>query len=250
MILVFDSENNLQTPINRVKSFFDFANIKLNPSKCEIFRINGSRNDIKIKINGVKKEYISKSFIKYHGAPMGSKKICKTKFIEAKIQKVLEELGKAEFCGLDINQLIPVIGCYILNKLYYVFAKMNLANCSLKVIEEKVMRVINRFVKGQPLPSSFIYASIRNGELGVPCMKDEYTAYKVHHLANLMSTTDGRGIMNGFLSMKKKVAKHLRLIDSLEEALNHLGIKWLDWDEFVEKRRKFEWTRNEKTNKT
>jgi hypothetical protein len=50
--------------------------------------------------------------------------------------------------------------------------------------------------------------------------------------------------------MKKKVAKHLSLIDFLEEALNHLRIKWLDWNEFGEKRREFEWTGNEKTDKT
>jgi hypothetical protein len=80
-------------------------------------------------------------------------------------------------------------------------------------------------------------------------MKDEYAAYKVHHIAHLLSTTDGQGILDGYLNIKKKVAKYLSLIDSLEEALNHLGIKWLDWGEFIEKRRKFEWTRNEKTNK-
>jgi hypothetical protein len=81
---------------------------------------------------------------------------------------------------------------------------------------------------------------IRNGGLGVPSMKYEYAAYKVHHIANLMSTTDEREILDGYLNMKKKMVKYLSLIDSLEEALNHLGIKWLDLGEFIEKRRKFE----------
>jgi hypothetical protein len=159
---------------------------------------------------------------------MGSKKICKTKFIEAMVQRVLEELDKVEFCGLALNQIIRVIGCYILNKLYYIFANMNLSNYSLKVIDEKVRRIINRFVKGQTLPLSFVYASVRNGGLGVPCMKDEYTAYKVSHIANLMSTTDGRGILDGYLNTKRKVAQQLSVIDSLGKALNHLRIKWLD----------------------
>jgi hypothetical protein len=56
-------------------------------------------------------------------------------------------------------------------------------------------------------------------------MKDEYAAYKVHRIVNLLPTTDGRGILDGYLNMKKKVAKHLSLIDSLEEVLNHLRIK-------------------------
>jgi hypothetical protein len=31
--------------------------------------------------------------------------------------------------------------------------------------------------------------------------------------------------------------------------LNHLRTKWLDWEDFVKERRKFEWTANEKTKK-
>jgi hypothetical protein len=52
----------------------------------------------------VVKEYIIKTFVTNLGVPMGSRKICKTKFIEAKVQKVFEELDKAEFCGLALNQ--------------------------------------------------------------------------------------------------------------------------------------------------
>jgi hypothetical protein len=65
-----------------------------------------------------------------------------------------------------------------------------------------------------------------------------------------MSTTDRRGILEDYLNIRKKAAKHLSIIDSLEQALKHLGIKWLDRDEFFEKRRRFEWTLNEKTSKT
>jgi hypothetical protein len=71
----------------------------------------------------------------------------------------------------------------------------------------------------------FIYANVKNGGLGVPNMEYEYAAYKFNHIANLMSTTDGRGILDGYLIMMRKMAKHLSLIHSLEEALNHLGTK-------------------------
>jgi hypothetical protein len=59
-------------------------------------------------------------------------------------------------------------------------------------------------------------------------MKYEYTAYKINHVAKLMSITNERGILDGYLNMKRKVAQHLGLIDSLEEVLDHLGIKWSD----------------------
>jgi hypothetical protein len=94
------------------------VNIKLYPNKCEVFNVNGSNSDSRIVIDGVEKEYITDNFVKYLGVPVGSRKICKTKFIEAKIQKVLEELGKAKFSVLAINEIIRIIRCYICNKLY------------------------------------------------------------------------------------------------------------------------------------
>jgi hypothetical protein len=90
---------------------------------------------------------------------------------------------------------------------------------------------------------------LKNGGLGVPNMVDKYGAHKVNHIANLMSTTDGGEILDDYLNIKRKMTKHLSLIDSLEEGLNHLGTKWIDWEDFVKEMRKFEWTANEKTNK-
>jgi hypothetical protein len=44
----------------------------------------------KINIDGVDKEYVAnKSFIKYLGVLLGSRKVSKVKFTESKIQKVL-----------------------------------------------------------------------------------------------------------------------------------------------------------------
>jgi hypothetical protein len=63
--LVSESEQNLQILINRAKIFFDFADIKLNPSKCEVFAINSNRGDKNIIIYGIEKEYaIIKMFVK------------------------------------------------------------------------------------------------------------------------------------------------------------------------------------------
>jgi hypothetical protein len=65
------------------------------------------------------KEYVANSkCVKYLGVPMRSKRISKTKFLEAKVQKVFEELDKVEDSDLRINQMIRTIKCYILNKLY------------------------------------------------------------------------------------------------------------------------------------
>jgi hypothetical protein len=71
IILAANNEENLQNLINYVNNFFDFANIKLNPGKSEIMKINGEKDDAGIIIDGVKKEYLAdNSFLKYLSIPM------------------------------------------------------------------------------------------------------------------------------------------------------------------------------------
>jgi hypothetical protein len=91
---------------------------------------------------------------------------------------------------------------------------MDIPKKFLEEIDKEVRGVINRFVKGECLRNSFIYANVKNSELEIPSMIDEYAAYKVHHFASLMSTEEGKLILNGYLNFNKKLpANHpLKLV--------------------------------------
>jgi hypothetical protein len=174
MIVFANSEQNLQKQITRAKKFFDFANIRLNPAKCEILAINGGKNDGGIYIDGVLKSYMGKEeFIKYLGVPLGSRRLSRKKFIEAKFNKVYEELDKLEFSGLAFNQIVKTIRCFISNKLYYLFANMNIPKGILQRLDLRIRRIVNNFLGGQAIQRSFVYANVRNGGLGIPCMLNE-----------------------------------------------------------------------------
>jgi hypothetical protein len=80
---------------------------------------------------------------------MSSRKVSRIMFNESKVQKVFEELDKLEFCGLAFNQMIRVIRCYILNKLYYVFTNMDVPKFVLDSIDVRVRKLVNRFLKGR-----------------------------------------------------------------------------------------------------
>jgi hypothetical protein len=47
-----------------------------------------------------------------------------------------------------------------------------------------------------------------------------------------MSTEEGKMILNDHLNFDKKLAANQDLIITLEKALNHLKIDWLDWSTF------------------
>jgi hypothetical protein len=169
MIIVANSEESLQTQINRAKKNFDFANIKLNPAKCEVLSINGGKEDQGISIDGVRKDYIGKNdFIKYLGVPLGSRKIAKKKFIEAKVNKVFEEFDKLEFSGLAFNQIVRTIRCFITNKMYYLFANMEIPKGVLDKMDRRIRKIVNNFIGAQSIQMSYIYANVRNGGLGIP----------------------------------------------------------------------------------
>jgi hypothetical protein len=166
MIIVANSEESLQTQINRAKKFFDFANIKLNPAKCEVLSINDGKEDQGILIDGARKDYIGKNdFIKCLGAPLGSRKIAKKKFIEAKVNKVFEEFDKLEFSRLVFNQIVRTIRCFIANKMYYLFSYMRIPKGILDRMDRRIRKVVNNFIGGQSIQKSYIYANVRNGGL-------------------------------------------------------------------------------------
>jgi hypothetical protein len=117
--LISNSAEGLQKLIDDADTFFKFVNIKLNPRKCKIFRTNSKTNQV-TKIVNIEKEYVSElEYIKYLMIPLGSKRIGKIKFAEAKIQKMLYEIGRLEFSGLAINQMLKVIRIMILTQLNY-----------------------------------------------------------------------------------------------------------------------------------
>jgi hypothetical protein len=55
-------------------------------------------------------------------------------------------------------------------------------------------------------------------------MEDEYATYKVHRISNLISTKEGKRILMGYLSFKKKLVCNRDLIGTLKKALEHLKI--------------------------
>jgi hypothetical protein len=70
----------------------------------------------------------------------------------------------------------------------------------------------------------------------------------VNHVANLLSSEDGKKILNGYLLLKGKVARNQDLVKDLKEALKWLNIKWCDWDDFVLQGVNWDWKINEKDN--
>jgi hypothetical protein len=152
MIIFANSEESLQKQVNRAKKFFDFANVKLNPLKCEVMAINGRNADRGIDIDGVLKDYKGKEeYIKYLGVPLESKRISKRKFIDAKINKMYEELDKLEFSGLAFNQMVKTIRCFLTNKMYYLFANMSMPKSVLERLDLRIRKIVNNFLGGQPI---------------------------------------------------------------------------------------------------
>jgi hypothetical protein len=140
--LISNSAEGLQKLIDDSDTFFKFVNIKLNPKKCEIFRTNSKTNQV-IKIAGEEKQYVSElEYVKYLGVPLGSKRIGKVKFAEAKIRKMLYEIDRLEYSGFAINQMLKVIRIMILTQLNYLFSNGFILNKQAEVIDKRIGRLI------------------------------------------------------------------------------------------------------------
>lgn len=49
---------------------------------------------------------------------MGARRITKVNFVDDKMQEIIEELDKVEYIIISFNQMIRIIRCYIVNKIY------------------------------------------------------------------------------------------------------------------------------------
>jgi hypothetical protein len=70
-------------------------------------------------------------------------------------------------------------------------------------------------------------------------MEDEYAAYKINHVANLLSTEEGRNILIGYVNFNKRIAKNQDVIASFEEALKTLNVDLPDWERFKREGKSF-----------
>jgi hypothetical protein len=194
IVLVDETARGLQKQINPCENFFKFANIKLNPGKCEVFKVSHDKEiQPNIVISQVEKSYLPNAeFINYLGVPLGSKRSGAFKYGSKIIQTMLEYLHKVKTSRLAPNQKIHAIKTFIIPKLHYASANNVIKITDLKFIDHEIRKEINDITKSQPLPLHYIYASYKDGGLGLAKCEDEYHTYKIHHVAHLMKTEHGR----------------------------------------------------------
>jgi hypothetical protein len=69
----------------------------------------------------------------------------------------------------------------------------------------KIRKVINKFLKDQTIQIDIVYATTKDGEYRLPCMKDEYYAYEIHRVTLLMLTKMEIIILDPFVILDRKI---------------------------------------------
>jgi hypothetical protein len=149
---------------------------------------------------------------------------------------MLEYLHKVKTSGLAPNQKIHAIKTFIIPKLHYASANNIIKITDLKIVDHEIRKVINYITKSQPLPLHYIYASYKDGGLGLAKCEDEYHTYKIHHIAHLMKTEHGRRILKGYgkLIDNQRLPAFQLLYPAVKNALAKLDLKWIEFDKFLE----------------
>jgi hypothetical protein len=122
------------------------------------------------------------------GVPLGIKRSGAFKYGSKVINTMFGLLEKVEHSWWAPNQIIHPIKTFIIPKLHYACANNEIRIADLRKVDKEIRRVINKVTTGQNLPLDYIYASYKDGGLGVPRCEDEYYTYKIHHAAHLMKT--------------------------------------------------------------
>jgi hypothetical protein len=120
-------------------------------------------------------------------------------------------------------------------QLSYILANSYIQKRQAEQIDVRIRRVINNFVKGQSLQNAYIHATLKNGGLEIPQIEKEMHAYRIHRIAHLLQTTEGKKILKEYTQLSKnKVHQYLSLSTLLEVSLKNLALELVDWNQFKE----------------
>jgi formyltetrahydrofolate hydrolase len=105
-------------------------------------------------------------------------------------------------------------------------------NCSIQddqvdFTNKRIRRAINHFLKGLEMQENMFYSSQKDDELGISCLRDEKSIYRIHRFSYLLMKNEEKKIIQEYLRLKD-LLYYLNIYRTLEQALNQVNIEWID----------------------
>jgi hypothetical protein len=234
ILLFSESKEGMDNILKTVELFGEYANIRLNPKKCQAFYKCG-RNEREgeapenIKIYGEDLEYVNiNEVIKYLGTPVGARKNAKLNFAESKVESFRKHLNRIMDSGLKISQKINAIKTFIAPQLDFTLMNGQIRVDDVERLDREVRKVINKAVGGPPLPIDFFYSNWKDGGASLICLEERKEVMTIANLAHLLTSFDVKTrewVMN---DIAEEVLK--RNITTTE--YNQRFLNWMDDREF------------------
>lgn len=214
ILLISDSEENMNKLIERVREFTKISGMELAPNKCVAYVYGISRAqrrfyDANIKIGDHAIRVAKKDeTIRYLGAPINARKtdrLKQVKITEAEFRILLEKVTQSK---LAIVQKIDAIKRFLLPKWEYEFMVNQVRAHTIDRMDRAVRVSINKIVRAK-LPIAVFHASWKDGGLGIPSMKDRQQVAVIRALFCMLTSKHEkiRNLMNHSIEQERRKRK-------------------------------------------
>ena len=226
IMLISNSESNMNKLIKIVHQFTQISGTKLAPAKCQayIYAMNSSQRRIytgDIRINDTPIKITPKEdTIRYLGAPIAShrnERMQNTKITEAHFMELLEKIMTSK---LAIVQKIHATKIFLLPKLEYEMTTSQVRAHMLQHIDQRIRASLNKLI-GAKLPKAAYHASWKDGGMGISSVIDRQQVAQLRAFL-CMITSKHQKIQN----LMKKALKDERKFRKIPEGNNGLFLNW------------------------
>ena len=194
VLLISNSEQNMNLLIERVRRFTEESGMELATEKCTAYVYGISKTthrryyeaDIRIGNKSIKVEEKEKA-IRYLGAPITARRndrIKNNKITEADFRMLLTKITESK---LAFTQKVDAIKKFLLPKWEYEFMVNQTKIKTLDRMDRAVRVSLNKLL-GAKIPTAMYHASWKDGGLGIPSMKDRQEVATIRGLLCLLTS--------------------------------------------------------------
>jgi hypothetical protein len=221
-LLVFaDTRDHLNTLVDGLIQFTEYAHIIFNPKKCKILIHKAEKiliTPLSLQdANGTEQEVEVcniKDTIKYVGVPLSTRKVSKLKFNKNRIEKTMNILERLRYSGLKIPQIIDAIRRFVLPRLDYTIMNSIMGITELRRLDQFIRNIVNEMVGGPVLTKDLFYMTTKNRGLCSRLLMERYQACKYNTIVHFLQRDDGT---REFIKWQFKQEKEKRKVQTNNE---------------------------------
>ena len=189
VVLIGNSQDDIQDMIDILDHYCEFSRMELAPQKC-IGLSNTSQTSPYMFRDAAIPVLSKEDYVNYLGIPISGKTLTKLKALDRKIAECEAKITTILASDITFIQKIHAINTFIYPKFDYHLLNSISSNKKLQLFDRRIRGKLNSITKCPGTPKSFYHLSAKAGGLGLPELSKRAAVLKITTFGKLCTSND------------------------------------------------------------